>query len=254
MLDNSPDDIEGLPHGAAKDPHPEIPMDSPLRGVNNPYYGTHGDQVVFTTDAGNTLELGDAPATFLRWDTVSEYRKDSFTDRVIFTPAGGLPVAIGSFQWSWGGTVVTTRDKDNPDIYRWDVKAPQKLKFTPFTFSPQLPTWDLPQWQAKQMGSIRLHRNEIDPIVTEGDLPPTPVGDPWVIDDGTVLDPRLPSSGDLPPLPEEFDPWAPIQDPYPVPTPLLPTPTPTPAPPPAQPAPPPPTFSYADPFGLGSED
>lgn len=252
---------------------------SPKIDPNSPYYGTFSNvnpPNALTVPAGTILPLSDSPKDKLDDKTIRDSRSDQFTDQIVYTPPGGIPVVIGEFRWAWSAST------SSPVSY--GPKRTDNMANAPLSPSSPNPKWDLTSIQWKAAGFVRsrawrdiavppeLLNSPNDNTIQESlDAFPTPEGhapmdydfeggmdttpeqrwasatsQPMYSDDGSI--PLLDqSSGHTDPLTGSWIPDSPAPSPPPV--------APATPPPPANPAPPAPAptpITYGPP-GLAPE-
>lgn len=112
--------------------------------AKSPYYGAKAP--IATVGTGNApAVMTDSPQSqfsLIPKDGVTVTRvtrSDSFTDWLIFTPNGGVPVVIGSTTWAWGATAVTDPLTGLATLMPGSVQNP--VVTAAYAPSPTLPTW-----------------------------------------------------------------------------------------------------------------
>lgn len=177
------------------------PILDKLAASDYPYYnGT-------ATVGGSDLMMTDSPRSGF---SATNYRmtvQDNFTDTVMYTPTGGIPVPIATASWTWGGEVYRNSmglgaisSKIDPSF------VPGPTGQTGWTTSMQTSGIPFPQWNGKvsdyiQNGTIGLTRVSLSGVI------PLP-------------DPGLALNDPMDYMPYNTDPWYPFDvdpgyDPYP---------------------------------------
>lgn len=175
-----------------------------------PYYsGT-------ATVGGSDLMVTDSPRSGFGPTNYRMNVQDNFTDTVMYTPTGGIPVPVATASWTWGGVV--SRDSSGQAVISSKINpgfVPGPTGQTGWTTTTQTSGIPFPQWNGKvsdyiQNGTISLTQVPLAGVIPLPD-PYLALNDPWDFDPYNT-DPGYPYDvlygyG--------YDPY-PSRDPYPI--------------------------------------
>lgn len=108
-----------------------------------PYYGIapYATGNVTPGSPVNSITMADSPSSPIDGNSGDTYRRsDKFTDTLMFQPAGGLPVPLGSLTWGWTG-VVDNSIKGQPRLVASLSSNPKATQYSTTADARALPSW-----------------------------------------------------------------------------------------------------------------